>query len=211
MVTRYDTVPTRENTDSRLRNFWEQVEFRFFLKKFLFFKFSFFLNFNCFSIFFCSFVVWATLIGIDFENFWKKFFFFEKTHFQFVFSMVPTDHGPDRTWSQGPHGRSCVYVSHELVFYFFSFIFLFFFLFFTPKNRRSLSLLRCGTDKKRTKENRKTIKIKEKRKFEKQKFLQKISKLDLFSKMSKSSVICILSGWDSIISGDHGILVPNFP
>ena len=69
-----------------------------------------------------------------------------------------------------------------------------------------VSLLRCDPDSKRTKENRKTIKIKEKRKFEKQKFLQKISKLELFSKMSKS-VICILSGWDSIISGDYEILV----
>ena len=40
----------------------------------------------------------------------------------------------------------------------------------------------CGPENKRTKGNRKTIKIKEKRKFEIQKFLQKYSKLELFSK-----------------------------
>ena len=37
----------------RLRNFLKNF--------FLFFNFSFFLHFDCFSLFFCSFVVWATL------------------------------------------------------------------------------------------------------------------------------------------------------
>ena len=45
-----------------------------------------------------------------------------------------------------------------------------------PENVLSLSLLRCGPDNKRTKEKRKTIKIKETRKFEKQnKTKQKVS------------------------------------
>ena len=36
-------------------------------------------------------------------------------------------------------------------------------------------------------------------------FFSSISKLDLFSRVSES-VICILSGLDSIMSGDHVIL-----
>ena len=59
---------------------------------------------------------------------------------------------------------------------------------------------------KEQKKIEKQLKLKKKRKIEKQQFLQKNSKLKLFSKISKS-VICILSGWDSIISGEHEILV----
>ena len=48
-------------------------------------------------------------------------------------------------------------------------------------NFLSLSLLRCGPDNKRTKEKRKTIKMKEKQKFEKQKiFFKNILNLTFF-------------------------------
>ena len=54
--------------------------------------------------------------------------------------------------------------------------------------------------------NRKSVRVKGRKKFGGRKFLHGISKLDLFLGVSKSG-ICILSGWDSIISGDHEILV----